>query len=440
MTAVQSRWTDDGATDEPWRRAPALVPSLVDYADDAILVIDASSLRILDANAAACRQSGYSRHELRWLAMTDLTAADAAIAERLGGQLADGEVVRFETRQRRPLRITSMLNAIVKVSGRHLGTLCLEHVDQPHHWHEDEIAFACRMGDKIAVALGCRAEREAQLALAVSERRFRTLFDRAPVGMARMTPDGRCQQVNDALGRILGRAPHELVGEPLPGFDRIEEGRVQVSYVTPDQRSIWADVVVAPVRNEAEAVESLVAVVQDVTEMKESEHALRAALRGTITALSAAAEKRDPYTAGHQRRVAQLSAAIASELGLAHDRVEGVFLAAQIHDIGKLYVPSEVLTRTGALTGPESDMVRTHAQVGWEIIRDVRFPWPIADVVEAMTSHRPYRPARLMADAMLEVECHRGTLYDASVVDACLRLIREKGFTFEPGQDAAAGS
>lgn len=195
----------------------------------------------------------------------------------------------------------------------------------------------------------------------------------------------------------------------------------------------------------------------------ENNEAIKQALASTIQAIAVTVEKRDPYTAGHQRRVARLTAAIAGELGLAEERITGLRLGATIHDIGKIYIPSEILTRPGQLNPLEFEFIKTHPQVGYDILKDVKFPWPVAemilqhheqldgsgyphglkgdailleariltvaDVTEAMSSHRPYRPALGLEVALGEIAKHRGTYYDASVVDACLRLVRDKGFT-----------
>jgi PAS domain S-box-containing protein/putative nucleotidyltransferase with HDIG domain len=189
---------------------------------------------------------------------------------------------------------------------------------------------------------------------------------------------------------------------------------------------------------------------------------LKEALIGTIRAIALTVEKRDPYTAGHQSRVADLAAAIAGELGLDADHIEGMKLGAMIHDIGKIYVPAEILNRPGRLSEHEFGMIKTHPEVGYDIIKDVKFPWPVAlmvlqhhermdgsgypkglkgeeiilearilavaDVMEAITAHRPYRPALGFDKALAEVDAKRGQLYDPNVVDACLRLFREKGY------------
>lgn len=201
----------------------------------------------------------------------------------------------------------------------------------------------------------------------------------------------------------------------------------------------------------------------DVTERRHAEHRLLKGMEGAISAIAAAAELRDPYTAGHERRVADLAAAIGREMGLAEERVRGLHLAGVVHDIGTIHVPAEILVKPSRLSQLETAMVRTHCQAGHDVLRNVDFPWPIArivlqhhehvdgsgypqglkgedillearilavaDVVEAMVSHRPYRPAATLDAALSEIVMSRGTRFDARAVDACLRLFRERNYT-----------
>jgi len=199
--------------------------------------------------------------------------------------------------------------------------------------------------------------------------------------------------------------------------------------------------------------------------LKESYEKLRSALEGTIHALASTVEKRDPYTAGHQQRVTTLACAIATEMGLPEEKVDGIRMIGVIHDLGKIYVPAEILSKPGQLNEVEFKMIRSHAKVGYDILKKVEFPWPIAqvivqhheridgsgypsglsgenilleakiigvaDVFEAISSHRPYRPALGIDKAIEEISQKKGTLYDPEVVDACLRLFTVKGFTIE---------
>ena len=188
-------------------------------------------------------------------------------------------------------------------------------------------------------------------------------------------------------------------------------------------------------------------------------------LKSTVQAIATVVEMRDAYTAGHQHRVAALAIAIAHEIGLSEEQIEGLFLAATIHDVGKINVPTELLSKPGKLTPLEYQMLQTHVQTGYEITKGINFPWPIAqiilqhherldgsgypqglkgeailpeakilavaDVVEAMTSRRPYREALGAHAAMAEITQNKGRLYDPAAVDACVDLFRNKAFNFQ---------
>ena len=192
---------------------------------------------------------------------------------------------------------------------------------------------------------------------------------------------------------------------------------------------------------------------------------LRNAVSMTIQVLVSAIEVRDPYTAGHQRRAANLARAIAAEMGLPPEMIEGIRMAGYIHDIGKLSIPAEILSKPTKLTAIEFALIKEHAQSGYEILKDVQSPWPlaemvyqhherkdgsgyprklkeneiiiearilaVADVIEAMASHRPYRASLGIDPALAEIEKNRGIFYDEAVVDACIRVFREKGFQLE---------
>lgn len=186
------------------------------------------------------------------------------------------------------------------------------------------------------------------------------------------------------------------------------------------------------------------------------------ALLGTIRSVAYMAEKRDPYTAGHQARVADLACAIAEELGLDERRIEGLRLGSMIHDIGKISVPAEILNKPGKLSPPEFEIIKSHVWTGHDIIKDIDFPWPVADMilqhherldgsgypqglkgeaicmearilavadeVDAISGHRPYRPSLGLENALNTIEAERGKSLDAAAVDACLKLFRQKGY------------
>ncbi len=184
-----------------------------------------------------------------------------------------------------------------------------------------------------------------------------------------------------------------------------------------------------------------------------------------VEAMSRVVEIRDPYTAGHQKRVAELAVAIASEMKLDEQRIEGISMAGMIHDIGKVCVPAEILSKPGRLNGAEMMLIRMHSEVGANILQPIEFPWPVvtiiaqhhekingsgygmglkgdeilleakilcvADVVEAISSHRPYRPALGIEFALSEISANCGILYDTDVVNACTKVILENKFHFD---------
>ena len=192
---------------------------------------------------------------------------------------------------------------------------------------------------------------------------------------------------------------------------------------------------------------------------------LQKALSGTIEVIASTVEVRDPYTAGHQRRVATLARAIAEEMNLPAHQIEGIFMAGIVHDLGKIYVPAEILSKPSRLNDIEFNLIRTHSQVGYDLLKTIEFPWPIAkivhqhherldgsgypqglfseqilleakiicvaDVVEAMASHRPYRPAMGVEMALKHIDEESGNLYDSKAVFTCLELFSEKGFQFD---------
>jgi len=316
------------------------------------------------------------------------------------------------------------------------------------------------------------------------EENYRSIFDNAQEGIYRTTPEGRFVLANRAMARILGYdSPGELIegvtdiprqlhvhpeerGKTLEILDR--DGYVkdaEVQWKRKDGCIIWVSRTMRAVRDEKGKILYFEGLLTDITDRKNSVEQLRKALVGTVQAIASLVESKDPYTAGHQRRVADLAATIAQEMGLSPELIEGLRMAGIIHDIGKVSVPSDILNMPRKLTDMEFGLIKTHAKSGYEIVKDIEFPWPIArmilehheringsgypngltgdklllesrilavaDVVEAMATHRPYRPALSLDAAMDEITKNRGVIYDPEAVDACLKLFREKGYTIK---------
>ena len=199
--------------------------------------------------------------------------------------------------------------------------------------------------------------------------------------------------------------------------------------------------------------------------IQEAMKKLRKSMEGIIKAMASTVEMRDPYTAGHQQRVAELAQSISKEMELVEEMIEGIRMAGQIHDLGKIAVPAEILSKPGRLNDIEFNLIKLHPQAGYDILKDIEFPWPIAkivlqhhermdgsgyphslsdkdmlqeskilgvaDVVEAMASHRPYRPALGLDVAVEEISRNKDILYDPTVVDACVKIISNGNFQFK---------
>ncbi len=305
---------------------------------------------------------------------------------------------------------------------------------------------------------------QARQALAELSSNLKQLMDRNSEGIIVVDGEGRIQEANPAAIRMLEKDRDELIGSSFFGLP-LAEGETEMDFRTSNQGVRRIMLRSAPGRWLGK--QATFVWLHDRTEeiaaaeaLRASHVKLRSALEGTIQAIATAVEARDPYTAGHQRRVAELAAAIADEMGLDLLVVEGIHLGAQCHDLGKIHIPAEILAKPTRLTKIEYELIKTHPQVGYDILKAVDFPWPVADiahqhherldgsgypqglkgdgirlearivavadVVEAMASHRPYRAGLGMDRALAEIERGRGSIYDADAVDACLRLFRER--------------
>lgn len=330
-------------------------------------------------------------------------------------------------------------------------------------------------------------ERHARGQYEETRRRLGEISAALPNPLVILKPDGRLAEWNAANEAVLGYSFAELstksVGD-LVHPDDVSEATVAIGGVVAtgqpakaDVRLITADGRVlyyrwhgAPLYGADGSISDIAVVGVDMTDLKDTQERLRGALHGvkhvlkqTVDAIAMAVEKRDPYTAGHERRVALLGLEIGREMGLSQDACEGLEYGALLHDVGKLAVPTDILTRPGRLSDSELDVVKSHSEHGFDIVRSIDFPWPVADivrqhherldgsgyplglkgdeicqeariigvadVVEAMCSHRPYRPGLGLDAALGELRAGAGTRYDAEVVRACETVIA-RGFDF----------
>ncbi len=310
---------------------------------------------------------------------------------------------------------------------------------------------------------------KAEQAKRSSDANFRNMIVSSSDGIIILSEQGTVYFMNPAAEKLFENGSQHFVGKPF-GFP-IQSGKnTELELARKNGTSIIVEMRVVKTRWEGQT--AYLASLRDVTYRKQMELDLQKSLsdlqetiQGTVRAMAFAVETRDPYTAGHQRRVADLARGIAEEMALSDKRVQGLYLAALIHDVGKIAVPAEILSKPGRLTKDEFNLIRCHPQVASDILKGIDFPWPIveiifhhherndgsgypqglqkekilteakilavADVVEAMASHRPYRPAVGIERALEEITANRGKLYEPAVVDACMYLFRNKGFKFE---------
>jgi len=428
--------------------------------------VDAERMSFIRWNSTQENLLGYSAGELGGLdPLTTIAAEDrSTVAEKIAEAMASGtssvEVALLTKAGKRIPVLMTGARAIIEGRTYVLGT---------------------------AIEIGRR--KEAEEALRDSEELYRRLVAAVPDLIIRTDLTGNIVFANeiavhlsgeDNVERLVGRnifsfvAPEDL-DKAVQGAKSMFETRIgprEIGLVFQGRPGIKFEVDGAVLRGPEGTPYGVVYLCRDITERKRAEEGLRdglaklrSTLKASIDSLASAIEMRDPYTAGHQERVTRLARALACEMGLASERVEAIEIAGVIHDLGKLYVPAEILSKPTRLTDLEYSMIKMHAQAGYTILSKIDFPWPIArivhehhelvngsgypqgltgkdillearilcvaDVVEAMSSHRPYRPALGIGAALEEIAQKRGILYDREVVDACLRLFREKHFKFE---------
>jgi PAS domain S-box-containing protein/putative nucleotidyltransferase with HDIG domain len=325
----------------------------------------------------------------------------------------------------------------------------------------------------------------------ISPEWFHTLVESALDGVVTMDDKGRIINLNPAAEKIFGYSSDQVAGHLVSdtlippqlrkahekglarflasGEKKIIGNRLKLTAMRSDHSIFPAEMEVISINLQSAPV--FIAYIRDISEREQLEKELRQSMLNTkktllqtILAISRTVEMRDPYTSGHQRRVAHLAAAIAEELKLADERIEGIFLGALIHDIGKIAVPSEILSRPGKLLDEDVKYLKIHCRKGHEILHPISFPWPVAeialqhhehldasgypqglkgeeilvearivcvaDVVESLTAHRPYRPAHPIDEALDLINLQSGQWYDQRVVNACNHLF-EVGYRID---------
>ncbi|MCL5957891.1 MAG: PAS domain S-box protein, partial [Chloroflexi bacterium] len=379
----------------------------------------------------------------------------------LSGQAVKGEFIN-RTKDGRLLNVEGSANPILDEQGNIVGFL--------------------------AIQRDITERKQAEAALQQSEERYRRIVETAVEGIWVIDAESKTVFVNARMAEMLGYTADEMMGQPLFVFtdeedqsltetllDRRRHGvreQHDFKFRRKDGSHVWTILSATPIFDEAGRYSAALGMVTNITERKSAEESvkqsfekLQRTLEGTIQAMAMTVEMKDPYTAGHQQNVGELAAAIGQLLGLSEDRIEAIRLAGLIHDIGKIGIPAEILSKPGRMSDTEFTLIKAHPQVGYDILKRIEFPWPIAqivhqhhermdgsgyplglsgdeillearvlavaDVVEAIASHRPYRPALGIGEALEQISQYRGILYDPQVVEACLKLFTKEGFKFE---------
>lgn len=331
--------------------------------------------------------------------------------------------------------------------------------------------------------------KEAEEFLLNSEVKYKELWNNAPIAYHTLNPDGIITSVNETELKMLGYNLEDMLGQPIFNFidpSQREEAQLRFlrkiagketaksgnrTYIRNGGAKIFVSVDDVMEYNKNHEVISVRTTMMDVTRQRQIEDELnfsfsrlKKTMDDAMRVIARLVEMRDPYTAGHQVRVAQLACAIARELGLDGDSVERIRIAGLLHDIGKINVPIEILSKPGKISESELNIIKIHPSIGYEILKEMDFPSPVAetvlqhherldgkgypnalkpkdiilearilmvaDVVEAMSSHRPYRPSKGIKEALAEIQKNKGKLYDSKVAKACLNVFKKTKFVF----------
>jgi PAS domain S-box-containing protein len=465
--------TERKQTDEAIKSSEEKYRLLADHMKDQVWVTDLD-LKVSYVSPSVEKTLGYTLDELRELPLDKLlTSASFNTAT---------DFFSMEM----PNALAAPLNYVLNRS------LELEFICKDGHpvWGETKFSFIRDENGKPLYILGEGREitkrKQIENALRKSEENFRRSLDDSPLGVRISTIEGKTLYANRAILDIYGyEGVEELENTPLQErYTHESYAEFQIRKKKRLEGKVGpSEYEVKIVRKDGEIRHLYVfrkeifwngnkqsqVIYQDITLRRQAEEklnetleSLRQSIKITIQVLGTASEAKDPYMAGHQRRVADLARAIATEMKLPHDKIEAIRMASAIHDIGKISVPAEILCKPAILTELEFSLVKNHPLFGYEIMKEVESPWPladivhqhherldgsgypqqlkngdiliesrilaVADVVEAMVSYRPYRPALETEIALTEIEKNSGLLYDHNAVEACLRLFREKGY------------
>jgi PAS domain S-box-containing protein/putative nucleotidyltransferase with HDIG domain len=377
------------------------------------------------------------------------------------------------------MQTRSLLSLPVEMNGKLTGFMGLATVKEESSWGVSQVKLLGTVSQVIGEYLEKKRADDMQKA---RDERFRRLAQSSIEGLF-LVKDGVILDANHVVGSVLGFKPSEYQGKLFLDFvNPGDKPKVEKFLAGSEAKSMEITIPKkgtdqVPVELQMRTVQYqtvplTVVALRDISERKQHEdqgqknlEIYQNAFMGSIRALSLSLALRDPYAAGHGEGVAELAGAIAQEMGLPEDAIEGLRLTGTIHDIGKISLPAEILSKPGRISDAERMMVENHPQTGYEILKDIKFPWPVAqfvlqhhermngtgypaglsgndillearilavaDTVDAIQSGRSYRPARGLEDAVEEITKNKGTLYDAKVVDAALKVINTRGYPYK---------
>ena len=449
--------TERKRAEEALRQSEEKYRALFDSAVIGTFIMDAETMKVVMGNQAAAKAFGFdSVEEAIGVNPLDLIPPDdrekvfkIIVKDMFEQDLREAHEFRVMTKDGRELWVSAV------------GTKIL---------HQGRLAGLVSFTD-------ITERKRAGEALQESEEKWRSLANNAPNIVMVVNRDGKIEFINRAVPPITTEA---VVGKSIYDYTEPEyqyvvkeilehvfqaggTGSYEARWVGHGGDISWYETQVGPIKHNG-WVDAVMLIMSDITERKNAEKRLKSSFINLAETVSRAIESRDPYTAGHQRRVAELAQLVGERMGLDKDRLQGLYIGGLLHDIGKVSIPASILTKPGALAEEEWALIRAHPKQGYRILEDTNLPWPVADmalhhherldgsgyphgikgdklslevrilavcdVVEAMGSYRPYRPARIRKEVLREIKSGRGTKYDASIVDVVLQIVENGEFDF----------
>jgi PAS domain S-box-containing protein/putative nucleotidyltransferase with HDIG domain len=455
--------------EEALRSSEEYFRALIENAWDAIIIIDARGT-LLYESPSSVRITGWQPQDV----------VGRSVGKFVHPDYLPGLVAKYEKFTSEPGSSITFNSSFKHKDGHYIECECTLHnlLNDP------------KINGVVANYRDITDRRRAEEAIRTSEERFRNLVEATSDWVWETDPRGIYTYVSPKVREVMGYEVGEIIGKSIFDYMPAKESSrfaitfqsaaarnepfsfVENSRLHKDGRVVVMETSGVPFFADNGGLLGYRGIGRDITNRKKVERDLENSLKkvektmeAAIQAISYTMETRDPYTTGHQRRVTQLACAIAKEMGIGQWQMDGIRVAGLLHDIGKIAVPTEILSKPGKLSDIEFSMIKAHPKVGFDILQNVEFEWPIArivvqhherlngsgypfgikgkdillearilavaDVVEAMSSHRPYRPALGLDRALDEVARGEGTLYDAEVVRACSRVISERNFKFE---------